>query len=459
MKKHFTIREYGRIYCDDISEPKQDGENIRLPHSIFEEIKQFILSPKAHKMNFYQFECDENVEFLKPNISKKQEYFTAQNFVGLIQTHNGFTIEILPKIYMHKDEKNDKNIEATRKIFLKMLKALKDSPFKTLNLANLSSTKMPLFEIFISYFIDEVFKLVHKGLKAGYVLHENNLKYLKGKLLFNENIKHNICHKERFFTQYEEFTKNRPENRLIKSTLYLLSNLSRSNSNQRKLSELLMIFEEIKVSRNIVKDFQKVQLDRTMIVYKLVINLCKMFLQGKSITNFKGRTETFALFFPMEKIFEDFVASQLKKHHSTEWEISTQDKGKYLITEPNKKFALRPDIVMKRGSKEDKVTIILDTKWKRLINNEGNNYGISQADLYQLFAYGKKYDVKEVCLIYPYNEDFDGESYANFQFACRFELNGVLDVHETISKQIIELTEYQYEENLVLKILLWDLSK
>ena len=35
--------------------------------------------------------------------------------------------------------------------------------------------------------------------------------------------------------------------------------------------------------------------------------------------------------------------------------------------------------------------IILDIKWKNLINNKYKNFGISQADMYQMYAYSKKY--------------------------------------------------------------------
>ena len=69
--------------------------------------------------------------------------------------------------------------------------------------------------------------------------------------------------------------------------------------------------------------------------------------------------------------------------------------------EPKKQFALRPDIVIRKGDK----TVILDTKWKRLYKSEKNNYGISQEDMYQMYAYSKKYETSEVWLLYPINED------------------------------------------------------
>ena len=61
-------------------------------------------------------------------------------------------------------------------------------------------------------------------------------------------------------------------------------------------------------------------------------------------------------------------------------------------------FSLRPDIVVK--NKEGNI-IIMDTKWKRLYDSAQENYGISQGDMYQMYAYSKKYNANEVWVLYP----------------------------------------------------------
>ena len=54
----------------------------------------------------------------------------------------------------------------------------------------------------------------------------------------------------------------------------------------------------------------------------------------------------------------------------------------------------------------------MDTKWKLLDDNSStaeDKYGLKQTDMYQLFAYGKKYmeGKGHMMLIYPVNENFD----------------------------------------------------
>jgi 5-methylcytosine-specific restriction enzyme subunit McrC len=76
----------------------------------------------------------------------------------------------------------------------------------------------------------------------------------------------------------------------------------------------------------------------------------KLFLSDKSVVNFSGSTLALSLLFPMEKIFESYVAEQLRK--KTDYRIDTQDSSFYLITN-QKKFKLRPDIVFNKYKDED----------------------------------------------------------------------------------------------------------
>ena len=57
----------------------------------------------------------------------------------------------------------------------------------------------------------------------------------------------NYIHKEKFYVQYQEFTRDRIENRLIKTALLYLYKKSKSNSNVKRIREFLFVFDEIKV--------------------------------------------------------------------------------------------------------------------------------------------------------------------------------------------------------------------
>ena len=329
------------------------------------------------------------VEFLKPGRDKKGDFLQAQNYVGIIQTKSGDSLEILPKIHNNDNSSNEEAIENSKKILLTMLKTLKSHPFKNINIANLKSLNLPLLEIFISMFLDEVSKLIKMGIKSDYVELEDNLKFLKGKLKISGQIRKNIVHKERFYVCYQEFSIDRAENRLIKSALEFLYKRSKSSKNQRLIREYLFVFDEISSSSDINADFSRLKLNRQTKHYEQALLWSKIFLQNKSFGPYRGSEVAFALLFNMNALFESYVGNFIKKKYAN---VNLQHSEKYLIEAP-KSFRLRPDIFLRH----QKRNYMADTKWKIIKSKDD----ISQADLYQLYAYGKKYNCGKLYLIYP----------------------------------------------------------
>ena len=385
MKKEFILKEFEYLQYKD------NTKDNFIKKETFDSLEKFVL------------ENEKTAQYLK--ITTKNGFgkvLQAQNYVGVIQTKDGTTIEILPKI-------KNATTEKSKDILIKMLKTLKNSPFKNLSVANLKSSKIPLFEIFISMFLEELTVLVRNGIKSDYISKEENLKFLKGKLKISEQIKYNTIHKERFFVQYEEFISNRVENRLIKTTLQFLYNKSKLNKNQQRIREFLFVFDEIEISHNIKTDFSKIELNRQMKDYQQVLLWCKTFLFENSFSPYKGNDIAFALLFDMNLLFESFVYSYLKKSSNFQ-DIKSQDRTHHLAYENGVgRFRLKPDIVINGGK------IIADTKWKILSEDKAYN-GVLQDDMYQLYAYGTKYDnCEKMYLIYPFDELIIKNSYNYFK--------------------------------------------
>lgn len=326
------------------------------------------------------------------------EIISIQNFVGIIELKSGFQIQILPKISFDTDDEDNK---LTRAIFIRMLKSMKNFPGKDFQDANLKTAAMNIYEIFISMYLQQVTSLVKRGIQSDYLNREENQHYYKGKLLMNKHIIHNLVHKERFYISYDEFLPDRPENRIIKATLLKLQKVSSHTENMKKIKQLLNAFDMVQPSFHYVQDFARVQINRHTKSYEAIIQWSKIFLCNQSFTVFSGDNKAKALLFPMETVYESYVAKKIKAALGPSgWEISLQDQGHYLFDMPDHKFALRPDIVCRKGHR----TIIMDTKWKSLINDERANYGIKQEDMYQMYAYSKKYHAHEIWLLYPMNQ-------------------------------------------------------
>ena len=403
MDKLCEVKEFDTITGN--IDFKNDCNYKYLKKEVFQDLIEFI----------HEFTGDDGnsdaLEFMRINYKRNVgDVVTIKNYVGIIQMKNGYQVQILPKISFVKGE--DPVHKETKRIFLKMLRSMKDFPSKVFNDASLKVDRMNLYEIFINMYLQEVRQLVKHGIKSAYVTQEDNLRYYKGKLQVSQHIKVNVAHGERFYVAYDEFHPNRAENRLVKATLLKLNKLTSSTENSKAIRQLLTAFEMVEPSINYLKDFSKVVIDRNIIEYEMLMKWSKVFLMNKSFTTFSGKDTSRALLFPMERVYESYVAQQMKKIMCPAgWDVSSQDKGYHLFTEPRHQFALRPDIVCTKNGR----IVIMDTKWKSLSSNESKNYGISQGDMYQMYAYSKKYQTSEIWLIYPLNDEMRGHSDIKFE--------------------------------------------
>jgi 5-methylcytosine-specific restriction enzyme subunit McrC len=344
---------------------------------------------------------------------RNMEVLQVQNYAGVIFTPDRTQIEVLPKIGKgFKGENSESDYTKARKSLLIMLRSLKGFSHIQTSSANIASQKMPLLEVFISQFLNSVNVLVKRGLRSDFVRQEDNLSFLKGKLNVGKQIKHNYVNKHKFYCEYDEFLLDRPANRLLHSALLKVKTISRSAANQKLLQELEFVFHEVPKSSDYKLDFTNVKLDRGMNYYQVPLAWCKLILEGFSPQCMKGETHAVSLLFPMEKVFEDYVAKVLKDQLAVSHPkliVNTQVTGEYLARYDGRdKFSLRPDLVIKQGKTNQ---VILDTKWK-LLDAKLSNSNISQSDIYQLFAYAKKYlgdeaGGKDVVLIYPSQDNFD----------------------------------------------------
>jgi 5-methylcytosine-specific restriction enzyme subunit McrC len=387
------VSEYGKIWRGRNNEILPDGD-LCLCRQDFRAIRSLLEN---------QEEDDNNFEpIFTYSISGGIDYLKVQNYVGVIRTSGGVNIEILPKL-----SKNT-NPDQARSLLIKMLIELQDSPFREGTSADLEAHRMPLFEILLRYFLDEVANIVRKGIARTYVSHQDNLVFLRGKLKIGEHIKRNSFNAARVFCEYDEYEANRPINRLIKGALEIVSRLATEPINQQRCRELLFWFDRVPPTTNAHLDFQRMQRDRLVQHYAPAMPLCRMILEGLNPLTRHGERKAISLLFPMERVFEDFVAAKLP-HQFKDWRVHSQVTGQALVEKHIGKtiFNLRPDLELARGGER----LIADTKWKLLNQKDrSNRYGISQGDIYQLFAYSRKFlatqTLREVYLIYPASDSF-----------------------------------------------------
>lgn len=384
--KTLTVREY---------EPLPEK---KLADNELQDLKDFALGNQT----------DDEQDNPRRVLTWKNGKLIAQNYVGIIETRKGTVLEILPKVdFVESREAEEKeNIEEkTRKIFLKMLRAwrgLKSAQFNEANIRDVRNFNM--WEVFVHLFLTNLVLLTQRGLARGYQPQESNLPCLRGRILFTPHIRENSANRARFYVGYDEFTADRPVNRLIHRALHKLISFTREPRNQQLLHQLRLYFADIPKSKRIDADWQRHRVDRSMPHYDRVMPWVGLFLFGHGLTTFAGKHVNASMLFPMEEVFEDFVTQSFRRHQDKYLVRAQSPRRSLAKIGEGKAFQMKPDISL---AHRGEVKFILDAKWKRL-NDGGSDlkHGISQADMYQLYSYGKQYRCKRVALIYPRTKDF-----------------------------------------------------
>lgn len=328
------------------------------------------------------------------------------SYVGVIQAPDGFQIEVLPKV----GKAIGGGAKEARQLLIDMLCCLQGFRHVQTGSAKISAARMPLLEVFISEFLRTVERIVKSGLRSDYSSRQDNLFALRGKLLMVPHLRQNLCRADRFYTEHDEFSANRPENRLLHAALRRVLMLSASQANQQLARELQFVFADMPASAQPRIDFQQVRLDRGMGYYADALAWVRLILDDESPLTGTGKQRAPSLLFPMEAVFEAFVAKHLARHLTRPLALKTQARSQHLVRHLDRHwFRLKPDLLIRDAGRD---ALVLDTKWKLLDGlkaNGSDKYGLSQGDFYQLQAYGLSYlnGQGDVVLIYPKTSAFD----------------------------------------------------
>lgn len=338
-----------------------------------------------------------------------RHHVRALNYVGMIQVP-GLTLEIVPKIDDALDASSEPAPvnETARHNLLYMLAFTKKLPLQERDLASMSLRRMTMPEALRNVFAWRLAEELRRGVDHAYVRREDNLPFVKGKILLHEDLRRNVATRERISVAYDDFLPDTSCNRILKRGCRVLLAQTVSVEAQQHLREALAYLDQVADIQIRLADFERLHLDRNNRRFEPYVNFCRMLLLEASPTTMKGGTRTFSLLFPMETLFEEFVARYLWRYASefgTERQrvhIQASRQRRYLlVTESGKrKFRLKPDIVLTGLDKNPQ--IIVDTKWKRLRTDaEDNRNGVSQADLYQMYAYANRYECPDNLLLFP----------------------------------------------------------
>ena len=198
------------------------------------------------------------------------------------------------------------------------------------------SLKGVLSPLIVLHFLGVVSRI--KSLKKGYVHYSENLKKVKGQIQVMKNERKNIASKrfDRVFCDFDEYTVDIPENRLIKKALLFSSQILRTitenhsvgNKAKLMLSKSLALFENV-TDEVQIKEVSLIKGHKLFSEYNEAVRLAKLILRryDYSISKTSSLDENVPPFtLDMSLLYEHYVYGLLNEAYGDK--ISYQYKGK-----------------------------------------------------------------------------------------------------------------------------------
>lgn len=349
-------------------------------------------------------------EFARKALKRSDGNLAASSYVGVVTTRRGAVLEILPKIDL--DDADDPPHERTRQLFLQMLRFWRRLALQMPQSDIRAMSRFPMLEVFVRQFLNHLTAVTRSGLAKRYITVEENLPYLRGRLLIRDDLRENLSNRARFYGSHDELSVNRPANRLIHRAIVDLLPRVRDSGNQQLLRQALIALADVPLSHNVPADWRAHHVDRSVRHYGPIMQWVELFIFNRGLATYSGPHANISLLFRMEQVFEDFVTASFRRHQRR-YTVVRQGPRKYMATiDGRNAFATEPDIALQE---KNNVVFVVDAKWKRIYSGtEDPKHGIEQDDLYQLHAYGARYNCKAVALIYPKSRSFGVQLHYRF---------------------------------------------
>ncbi|MBQ6943264.1 MAG: hypothetical protein IJN43_02930 [Ruminococcus sp.] len=317
-------------------------------------------------------------------MEKGKKVIKSRDFAGVLRLNDGRAIEIYPRL--------GKSVTEAKGLLGRMVSAYLDMPFEKNTAELLDSEDSSFMEYFAAVFIREFSKIMKSGMLSGYTSIEENTNSMQGSILFSENIRRNLAHRERLYVRHDVFTPNRAENRLIKTAAAVLLKLVDSHVNKQELKKIIIQLDDVELCNSVERDFAACINTRNAKKYTAVLNICRMVLQ-KNSSGYFGKYVENAVFFSMQELFEVYI-SKLARAAREGKVVKALSKAGYLCRE-RKFFPLNPTISLYES--DGSIYCVGNAKWQHITSaNE-----INPDDIAKLYAAAEMTASDTAVMIFP----------------------------------------------------------
>ena len=256
-----------------------------------------------------------------------------------------------------------------------------------------------IYDLFSVMMTQELSKQVKRGLNKEYILKQEELSRVRGKILTQDSIKNGSIIKNKLICEYDEYSSNSYLNKIVKTASeYLLkSKKIKDKYKYQKLKNILVYLRDVDTIDKNVINWNLVKYNKNNISYKILTNISYLILDGLLINKEDGSIDFIDYLDDqkMHRLYEKFIFEYYNYHHKylsprvtkIEWNIEGSENIQFLPK-------MKTDIVLTHINK----TLIIDAKYysKTYQNNPlYDKKTFHSNNLYQIFSYVKNYDKKK----------------------------------------------------------------
>ena len=268
--------------------------------------------------------------------------------------------------------------------------------FQSLRQSNFASVAAEEFENIHDMFAAILGKGVASQLKQGlyreYILQEEELSVLRGKLNIQGTIRNKIQHKQKLSCEYDELSENNLLNQILKITMQVLVRQKTVKQEHKVvLKKNLVFFDNVDVIEPGQIKWDRIRYQKNNQSYRMLMNVCYLVITGLILSTDKGEVKlaTFLDDRAMHSLYEKFILEYYRYHHpeykanpdTIPWDI---DDGMIEFLP-----AMVTDITLKHGGR----TLIIDAKYyAHTMQSQYDVQSIHSGNLYQVFTYVKNLD-------------------------------------------------------------------
>jgi 5-methylcytosine-specific restriction enzyme subunit McrC len=342
----------------------------------------------------------------QPFLSFDGKMARARNYIGFIHFENS-KIEIYPKVFRNETEMSKELMHRHLFYWFSYCKKVK-FPFDQ---TFLDRFDFELAELIIYLFAKHIHEVISVRPYSAYEEVQEALFTPRGRINFDRYVNRMSYGNSHIIDcDYEPFVFDNSLNRIIKYCTRILLSKTRFTETQRILNEIIFMLEDVDDQVCFTQQLQTLRIPSIYSDYEEIVQICHMILENQIYSYAEYEMKNWSLLFPMEYIFEDFIAGYIEKYFSDIFKVESQKSDLYLHTNPNA-FNLQHDILL--TNKETGEKIIVDTKYKPRWNLEKSDSkkGIAQSDMYQMISYAYRRGTDKVLLIYPNTSDKLADDY------------------------------------------------